>query len=74
MPQGPADSVESWIHDLSGFLSIFVGFKSFHQRNPLPYIRLELGQSDAILRTTVDHHVLPELAFKDKTPHGMEHV
>ena len=27
-----------------------------------------------MLKSTVDHHVLPELTFKDKTPQGMEHV
>ena len=27
-----------------------------------------------MLRSIVDHHVLPELTFKDKRPQGMEHV
>ena len=27
-----------------------------------------------MLRSIVDHHVLPKLTFKDKTPQGMEHV
>ena len=35
--QDPADPAEPWIHDPSGFLSIFIRFKSFHQRNPLSY-------------------------------------
>ena len=72
--QDPADLAEPWIQDPSGFLPIFMGFKSFHQRNPMPYKTLLHGTSDAILRSTVDHHVSPELTFKDKTPQGMEHV
>ena len=33
----PADPAEHWTKDPSGFLPIFMGFKSFHQRNPLSY-------------------------------------
>ena len=33
----PADPAEPWIQEPSGFLAIFMGFKSFHQRNPLSY-------------------------------------
>ena len=35
--QDPGDPAEPWIQDPSGFLPIFMGFKLFHQRNPLPY-------------------------------------
>ena len=35
--QDPADSAEPWFQDPSGFLPILMGFKSFHQRNPLSY-------------------------------------
>ena len=35
--QDPADPAKPWIQDPSGFLPIFMGFKSFHQRNPLSY-------------------------------------
>ena len=35
--QDPADPAEPWIQDPSGFLPIFMGFKSFHQRSPLSY-------------------------------------
>ena len=38
--QDPADPEEPWIQDLSLFLLIFRGFKSFHQRNHLSYITL----------------------------------
>ena len=72
--QDPADPAEPWIQDPSGFLPIFTRFKSFHQRNTLSYKTLERGQSGAILRSTVDHHVLLELTFEDETPQGMEHV
>ena len=72
--QDPADPAKPWIQDPSGFLPIFMGFKSCHQRNPLSYKTLQHGQSGAILRNTVDHHVLSELPFKHKTPQGMEHV
>ena len=27
-----------------------------------------------MLKSIVDHHVVPELTFKDKTPQGVEHV
>ena len=57
-----------------GFLPICMGFKSFHQRNSPSYKTLQHGQSGAMLRSTVDHHALPELTFKDKTPQGMERV
>ena len=30
----PGDPAKPWIQDQSGFLPIFMGFKSFHQRNP----------------------------------------
>ena len=33
--QDHADPAESWIQDPSGVLPIFMGFKLFHQRNPL---------------------------------------
>ena len=33
----PGDPVEPWIQDPSGFLPIFMRFKSFHQRNLLSY-------------------------------------
>ena len=36
-PQDPGDSAEPWIQDPSGFLQIFMGFKSLCQRNPLSY-------------------------------------
>ena len=50
---GNLDSRSEWV------LPIFIGFKSFHQRNP--------GH--------IKHHlVLPEFTFRDKTPQGMEHV
>ena len=71
--QDPADLEEPWITDPSAFLPIFMGFKSFHQRNPLAYKTLH-GQLCAILRSTADHHVLPALTFKDKMPQPMEHV
>ena len=64
--QDPADPAGPWIQDPSGGLPIFMGFKSFHQRNALSYSTLEHGQTGAMLRSTVNHHVLPEL--------GMEHV
>ena len=35
--QDPADPAEPWIQDPSGFLPIFMGFKSFPQRNPMSY-------------------------------------
>ena len=35
--QDPADPADPWIQDPSGVLPIFVGLKSFHQRNPLSY-------------------------------------
>ena len=35
--QDPADPTKPWIQEPSGFLPIFMGFKSFHQRNPLSY-------------------------------------
>ena len=35
--QDPGDPAKPWIQDPSGFLPIFMGFKSFHQRNPLSY-------------------------------------
>ena len=60
--------------DSSGFLPIFMWLKAFHQRNSLSYKTLQRGQSGAMLRSTLDHHVLPALTFKDKTPQGMEHV
>ena len=34
----------------------------------------KLGVASHVLRSTVDHYVLPELMFKDKTPQDMEHV
>ena len=34
----PADPAVPWVQDPSGFLPIFMGFKSFHQRNLLSYI------------------------------------
>ena len=33
--QDHADPAEPWIQDPRGFLPIFMGFKSFHQRNPM---------------------------------------
>ena len=68
------DPAEPWIQDPSGFLQIFMGFKSFNQKNLQSYKTLLHGQSNGLLRSTVDHCVLPELTFKDKTPQGMEHV
>ena len=35
--QDPRDPAEPWIQDPSGFLLIFMAFKSFHQRNPLTF-------------------------------------
>ena len=35
--QDPADPAETWIQDLSGFLPIFMGFISVHQRHPMSY-------------------------------------
>ena len=35
--QDPADTAEPWIKDQSGFLFLFMGFKSFHHRNPLSH-------------------------------------
>ena len=35
--QDPGDPAESWIQDPSGFLPVFMGFKSFHQINLLLY-------------------------------------
>ena len=67
--QDPADPAKPLIQDPSGFLLIFMGFKWCHQRNPLSYKTLQHGQSGAIFRNTVDHHVLSELPFKHKTPH-----
>ena len=55
------------------FFPIFMGFESFHRRNPLSYKTLH-GHLGTILRSIADHHVLPELTFKDKTPQPMEHV
>ena len=72
--QDPGYPAEPWIQDPSGFLPIFMGSKSFHSRNPLSYKTLWHGQKGTILISTVNHHALPELTFKDKTPHGMKHV
>ena len=72
--QDPADPAEPWIQDPSVLLSISMGFQSFHRINPLSYKASWRWQSGAKLRSTVDHHVSPELAFKDETPQGMEHV
>ena len=35
--QYPGDPAEPWIQDPSGFLSLFMRFKSFHQRKLLSY-------------------------------------
>ena len=35
--QDPEDPAEPWIQDPSKFLPIFMGFKSFHQRNLSSY-------------------------------------
>ena len=35
--QDLADPAGPWIQDPSGLLSIFMGFKTFHQRDPLSY-------------------------------------
>ena len=35
---------------------------------------MQHGKSGANLRSTVDHHDLPELTFEDKTPQGVEHA
>ena len=39
-----------------------------------PSTGYEHGQSGEILRSAIAHHILPPMAFKDKTPQDMEHV
>ena len=72
--QEPARIPETWIHDPKGVLQIFTEFKLFHRRKPLSYKTFYYGQPDAILRSALAHHVMPESTFEDKTPEGMEHV
>ena len=51
----PADRAEPWIQDSSGFLPNFVGFKAFHQINPLSYKTLWHGHW-TISRNTQKFH------------------
>ena len=48
--QDPADLAEPWVQDPSVFLPIFMGFESFHERNPLSHKTVLHGQSGTILR------------------------
>ena len=71
--QYPADPAEPGSKTWVGFASSQRGSNHF-MKNPQSHKTLWHGQSGAIHRSTIDHHVLPELTFRDKTPQGMEHV
>ena len=72
--QDPADLAEPWVPDPSVFLPIFMGFESFHERNPLSHKTVLHGQSVTIHRVYRMIMFFPEFTLNDKMPQGMEHV
>ena len=52
-----------------------MGFESTQQRKNCHIKHYGYnGQPGAKPRSAADHHVLPQLTFKEKAPQGMEHV